>query len=90
MLEYGANPLDSGAGVLSVCGRAGRPLSRRECAGGSAIMGCGLRKLEDPEDSSPGKIYSTLKRPQVESKTESAYEYVLLDFSLEGTDHRNK
>lgn len=48
-------------------------------------MGCGLRKLEDPEDSSPGKIYSTLKRPQVETKTDSVYEYVLLDFSLEGS-----
>ncbi|XP_028993572.1 raftlin-2 isoform X2 [Betta splendens] len=48
-------------------------------------MGCGLRKLEDPEDSSPGKIYSTLKRPQVESKTDTVYEYVLLDFSLEGS-----
>ncbi|TNN61873.1 Raftlin-2 [Liparis tanakae] len=48
-------------------------------------MGCGLRKLEDPEDSSPGKIYSTLKRPQVETRTETAYEYVLLDFSLEGS-----
>lgn len=47
-------------------------------------MGCGLRKLEDPEDSSPGKIYSTLKRPQVETKTDTVYEYVLLDFSLEG------
>lgn len=49
-------------------------------------MGCGLRKLEDPEDSSPGKIYSTLKRPQVETKTDTVYEYVLLDFSLEGRD----
>ncbi|XP_052004507.1 raftlin-2 [Xyrauchen texanus] len=48
-------------------------------------MGCGLRKLEEPEDSSPGKIYSTLKRPQVETKTDSVYEYVLLDFSLEGS-----
>ncbi|KAG7217788.1 hypothetical protein INR49_020908 [Caranx melampygus] len=48
-------------------------------------MGCGLRKLEDPEDSSPGKIYSTLKRPQVETKTETVFEYVLLDFSLEGS-----
>uniref|UniRef100_A0A1A8BDN7 Raftlin family member 2 n=1 Tax=Nothobranchius kadleci TaxID=1051664 RepID=A0A1A8BDN7_NOTKA len=48
-------------------------------------MGCGLRKLEDPEDSSPGKIYSTLKRPQVESRTDAVYEYVLLDFSLEGS-----
>lgn len=48
-------------------------------------MGCGLRKLETPGDSSPGKIYSTLKRPQVETKTETVYEYVLLDFSLEGS-----
>ncbi|XP_062312885.1 raftlin-2 isoform X1 [Osmerus eperlanus] len=48
-------------------------------------MGCGLRKLEDPEDSSPGKIYSTLKRPQVETKTDTVYEYVLLDFSMEGS-----
>lgn len=48
-------------------------------------MGCGLRKLEEPEDSSPGKIYSTLRRPQVETKTDTVYEYVLLDFSLEGT-----
>lgn len=47
-------------------------------------MGCGLRKLEDPDDSSPGKIFSTLKRPQVETKTDAAYEYVLLDFTLEG------
>ncbi|XP_058043920.1 raftlin-2 isoform X2 [Ahaetulla prasina] len=46
-------------------------------------MGCGLRKLEDPDDSSPGKIFSTLKRPQVETKTDSAYEYILLDFTLE-------
>lgn len=53
-------------------------------SGSSRTMGCGLRKLEDPEDSSPGKIYSTLKRPQVETKTETVYEYVLLDFSLEG------
>ncbi|XP_005989569.1 raftlin-2 [Latimeria chalumnae] len=48
-------------------------------------MGCGLRKLEDPDDSSPGKIFSTLKRPQVETKTDIAYEYVLLDFTLEGS-----
>lgn len=50
-------------------------------------MGCGLRKLEDPDDSSPGKIFSTLKRPQVETKTDSAYEYVLLDFTLEGSSN---
>ncbi|MGH0139102.1 UNVERIFIED_CONTAM: hypothetical protein FKN15_036591 [Acipenser sinensis] len=46
-------------------------------------MGCGLRKLDDPEDSSPGKIYSTLKRPQVETKTDAVYEYTMLDFTLE-------
>ncbi|XP_073402807.1 raftlin-2 isoform X1 [Dendrobates tinctorius] len=48
-------------------------------------MGCGLRKLEDSDDSSPGKIFSTLKRPQVETKNDLAYEYVLLDFSLEAS-----
>ncbi|KAF0026943.1 hypothetical protein F2P81_021680 [Scophthalmus maximus] len=48
-------------------------------------MGCGLRKLEEPEDRSPGKIYSTLKRPQVEARGDPVYEYVLLDFSLEGS-----
>ncbi|XP_045150935.1 raftlin-2 isoform X2 [Echinops telfairi] len=50
-------------------------------------MGCGLRKLEDPEDSSPGKIFSTLKRPQVETKTEFAYEYILLDFTLQASSN---
>nr|XP_056717558.1 raftlin-2 [Euleptes europaea] len=50
-------------------------------------MGCGLRKLEDPDDSSPGKIFSTLKRPQVETKADSAYEYILLDFTLEGSSN---
>lgn len=48
-------------------------------------MGCGLRKLDAPEDSSPGKIFSTLKRPQVETKAEVAYEYVLLDFTLQAS-----
>ncbi|XP_051046177.1 raftlin-2 isoform X1 [Phodopus roborovskii] len=48
-------------------------------------MGCGLRKLEDADDSSPGKIFSTLKRPQVETKTEFAYEYALLDFTLQAS-----
>ncbi|XP_075036053.1 raftlin-2 [Mixophyes fleayi] len=52
-------------------------------------MGCGLRKLEDSDDSSPGKIFSTLKRPQVETKTDSPYEYVLLDFSLEASLNTN-
>lgn len=48
-------------------------------------MGCGLRKLGDPDESSPGKIFSTLKRPQVETKTEFAYEYALLDFTLQAS-----
>ncbi|XP_048454477.1 raftlin-2 isoform X2 [Rhincodon typus] len=46
-------------------------------------MGCGLRKLEEPDDSSPGKIFSTLKRPQVETKIDISYEYLLLDFTLD-------
>ena len=68
--ERGNTPLFPGAECLVV--------------GAADSMGCGLRKLEDPEDSSPGKIYSTLKRAQVETKTDTVYEYVLLDFSLEG------
>ncbi|XP_056331542.1 raftlin-like [Danio aesculapii] len=43
-------------------------------------MGCGLRKLRQAEDNSPGKIYSTLKRPQVETKTGISYTYNHLDF----------
>ncbi|XP_048881296.1 raftlin-like [Brienomyrus brachyistius] len=45
-------------------------------------MGCKLPKLKRPEDSSPGKIYSTLKRPQVETKVGVAYTYRFLDFIL--------
>ncbi|XP_064205055.1 raftlin-like [Anguilla rostrata] len=45
-------------------------------------MGCGLPKLKRSEDSSPGKIYSTLKRPQVETKVGVAYTYRFLDFIL--------
>ncbi|XP_036393787.1 raftlin [Megalops cyprinoides] len=50
-------------------------------------MGCGLPKLKRSEDNSPGKIYSTLKRPQVETKVGVAYTYRFLDFILgkEGT-----
>ncbi|XP_063055459.1 raftlin-like isoform X2 [Engraulis encrasicolus] len=48
-------------------------------------MGCGLRKLRQAEDGSPGKIYSTLKRPQVETKIGVAYTYRHLDF-LVGKD----
>lgn len=46
-------------------------------------MGCGLRKMKPmPEDNSPGKIYSTLKRPQVETKVGVAYTYRYLDFLI--------
>ncbi|KAJ8290663.1 hypothetical protein GJAV_G00016060, partial [Gymnothorax javanicus] len=45
-------------------------------------MGCGLPKLKRSEDNSPGKIYSTLKRPQVETKVGVAYTYHFLDFVL--------
>ncbi|XP_078274207.1 raftlin-like isoform X2 [Rhinoraja longicauda] len=45
-------------------------------------MGCGLPKLEKSDENSPGKIYSTLKRPQVETKVDTAYEYKLLDFTI--------
>lgn len=50
-------------------------------------MGCGLRKLRQAEDNSPGKIYSTLKRPQVETKIGVAYTYCHVDFLVgkEGT-----
>ncbi|KAM6910483.1 raftlin [Xenentodon cancila] len=46
-------------------------------------MGCGLRKLKPAsEETSPGKIYSTLKRPQVETKMGVAYTYRYLDFLI--------
>lgn len=46
-------------------------------------MGCGLRKMKPTsEESSPGKIYSTLKRPQVETKVGVAYAYRYLDFLI--------
>ncbi|XP_076593462.1 raftlin isoform X2 [Chaetodon auriga] len=46
-------------------------------------MGCGLRKMKPTsEESSPGKIYSTLKRPQVETKMGVAYTYRYLDFLI--------
>ncbi|XP_061100756.1 raftlin-like [Conger conger] len=45
-------------------------------------MGCGLPKLKRSEDNSPGKIYSTLKRPQVETKVGVSYTYRFLDFIL--------
>ncbi|MEQ2240132.1 hypothetical protein ILYODFUR_011714 [Ilyodon furcidens] len=47
------------------------------------VMGCGLRKMKPAsEENSPGKIYSTLKRPQVETKVGVAYTYRYLDFLI--------
>lgn len=44
-------------------------------------MGCGLKKLKPlSEENSPGKIYSTLKRPQVETRAGPTYTYRFLDF----------
>ncbi|KAM4630642.1 raftlin [Polymixia lowei] len=46
-------------------------------------MGCRLPKLRKAEERrSPGKIYSTLRRPQVETKVGVAYTYHFLDFLL--------
>ncbi|XP_057689260.1 raftlin-like isoform X2 [Corythoichthys intestinalis] len=46
-------------------------------------MGCGLRKMKPTSgEKSPGKIYSTLKRPQVETKVGVAYTYRYLDFLI--------
>ncbi|KAM4882414.1 raftlin isoform 2-T4 [Thomomys bottae] len=44
-------------------------------------MGCGLNKLEKREEKRPGNIYSTLKRPQVETKVDVSYEYRFLEFT---------
>lgn len=52
-------------------------------------MGCKLPKLRKAEErQSPGNIYSTLRRPQVETKVGVAYTYHFLDFLLgkEGMD----
>lgn len=46
-------------------------------------MGCRLPKLKKAEErTSPGNIYSTLRRPQVETKIGVAYTYHFLDFLL--------
>ncbi|XP_048849640.1 raftlin [Brienomyrus brachyistius] len=45
-------------------------------------MGCGLQRLRKSEENSPGKIYSTLKRPQVQIKVGVAYTYRFVDFLL--------
>lgn len=47
----------------------------------TAEMGCGLNKLEKHDEKRPGNIYSTLKRPQVETKIDVCYEYRFLDFT---------
>uniref|UniRef100_A0A8C4QDQ7 Raftlin family member 2 n=2 Tax=Eptatretus burgeri TaxID=7764 RepID=A0A8C4QDQ7_EPTBU len=44
-------------------------------------MGCGLRKMEDADDASPGKIFSTLNRQQVETPNGVSYDCVPLDFT---------
>ncbi|XP_076986163.1 raftlin [Tamandua tetradactyla] len=44
-------------------------------------MGCGLNKFEKHDEKRPGNIYSTLKRPQVETKIDVAYEYRFLEFT---------
>lgn len=51
----------------------------------AAEMGCGLNKLEKRDDKRPGNIYSTLKRPQVETKIDVAYEYRFLEFTTLST-----
>ncbi|XP_057683474.1 raftlin isoform X2 [Corythoichthys intestinalis] len=46
-------------------------------------MGCRLPKLrKNDETQSPGNIYSTLRRPQVETKVGVSYTYHFLDFLL--------
>ncbi|XP_010748204.3 raftlin [Larimichthys crocea] len=46
-------------------------------------MGCRLPKLRKAEERrSPGNIYSTLRRPQVETKVGVTYTYHFLDFLL--------
>ncbi|KAM9737806.1 raftlin isoform 2-T2 [Menidia menidia] len=46
-------------------------------------MGCRLPKLKKAEEKrSPGNIYSTLRRPQVETKVGVSYTYHFLDFLL--------
>ena len=44
-------------------------------------MGCGLNKLEKRDDRRSGNIYSTLKRPQVETKIDVSYAYRFLEFT---------
>lgn len=44
-------------------------------------MGCGLNKFDKFDEKRPGNIYSTLKRPHVETKIDVSYEYRYVDFT---------
>ncbi|XP_077347505.1 raftlin isoform X2 [Lithobates pipiens] len=44
-------------------------------------MGCGLNKFDKFDEKRPGNIYSTLKRPNVETKIDVSYEYRYVDFT---------
>ncbi|XP_068092198.1 raftlin isoform X2 [Hyperolius riggenbachi] len=44
-------------------------------------MGCGLNKFDKFDEKRPGNIYSTLKRPNVETKIDVSYEYRHVDFT---------
>uniref|UniRef100_A0A8B9WMQ6 Uncharacterized protein n=1 Tax=Bos mutus grunniens TaxID=30521 RepID=A0A8B9WMQ6_BOSMU len=55
--------------------------SAQSLTASSAEMGCGLNKLEKRDDRRPGNIYSTLKRPQVETKIDVSHEYRFLEFT---------
>lgn len=47
----------------------------------AVAMGCSLNKVEKHEEKRPGNIYSTLRRPQVETKVDVTYEYRFLEFT---------
>ncbi|KAG9476203.1 hypothetical protein GDO78_002992 [Eleutherodactylus coqui] len=49
-------------------------------------MGCGLNKFEKFDEKRPGNIYSTLKRPHVETKIDVSYEYRYVDFTTIAQD----
>ncbi|XP_040405698.1 raftlin isoform X2 [Cygnus olor] len=72
--EWGSSLLSDGEEEVAARGLS--PVFR-----GAAEMGCGLNKLEKHDEKRPGNIYSTLKRPQVETKIDVSYEYRFLDFT---------
>ncbi|XP_055359417.1 raftlin-like isoform X2 [Betta splendens] len=77
-----SSPLYRGA-LTAATGNSGPVRVRAQSLPNRGVMGCGLRKMKPTsEDSSPGKIYSTLKRPQVETKVGVAYTYRYLDFLI--------